>query len=178
MIGESLIGKHNRVNQPSVAHALQITFGAAVAAAALMAVFVLILKWRLIPQLALVAAVSSLVAIMIQRSGFVAQGMSVGVLGIVYAVMHAAAKNDGIQSIGLAIIPVLIVIASLLVGRWGLVLFTASAIAVTAAMLAIRYNVLLIEEYDKNDLGDFFIFAVICATAAVMGRILSMGIQR
>ena len=93
MIKEPLIAKHNWVNQPSVAHALQITLAAAVAAAALMAVFVLILKWPLIPQLALIAATSSLVAIMLQRAGFVGQGMLVGVLGIVYAVMHAAAKN-------------------------------------------------------------------------------------
>jgi PAS domain-containing protein len=178
MVTKSLTSRHNLVNQSNVAHALQMTLAAIVAAALAIAAFTILMNWRLIALLALVAATSAAVAMTLHRLGFVAPGLLFGIVGVAYAVMHGAAAKDGIQSIGLAVIPMLIVIASLLLGRRGLVVFTASAILATAAMLAIRYYVLRIEEYSNNDLCDFLVFAVICATAAVVGQILSRGIER
>jgi len=56
----------------------------------------------------------------------------------IYVVMHAAANHDGIQSIGLAFIPVLIVLVSLLFDWFMLTLFTVAAVLATCGMLATR----------------------------------------
>src|SRR4051794_304240 len=178
MISESLPGKQNLLNQAVVKHALQMTLAASVAAALAIAVLDVILRWRLAPQPALIAAASAAAAIMLNRSGLVGPSLLLATSGIVYAVMHAAAKNEGIQNVGIAIIPMLIAVASLLLDRRALALFTASAILAAAVMLVTRYYFLRLENYSKNDLGDFLIFAITCATAAVIGRFLSNGIER
>lgn len=178
MISKSLAGKHNLLNQTSVTHALQMTLATSVVAALAMVAFALMVKWQLTPQLALVAVISTAAAIMLNRSGFVGPGILLALGGIVYAVMHEAAICDGIESIGLSSIPVLIIIVSLLLGRWVLVFFTAATILATAGMVAIRYYVLQIEKRNHDDLGDFSIFVVTCVTAAVIGRILSIGIEQ
>jgi hypothetical protein len=84
--------------------------------------------------------------------------------------MHAAARRDGIQSIGLAFVPVLIVLVSLLFDWFMLTLFTVVAILATCGMLATRYFLLRAERFSMNDVGDLCIFAVTCAVAAFLGR--------
>jgi hypothetical protein len=96
---------------------------------------------------------------------------------IAYAVLHLAGRSDGIQNIGLAILPVLITMASLLLDRLMLVFFTAGTVFAVSGMLAIRYFVLHAERYSTNDMGDLFIFTLTCATAALMGRLLAVRIQ-
>jgi PAS domain S-box-containing protein len=160
------------INEPGVAHTLRVMLLAFLAAAIAISVLTFFLGWQLTPQLSLVAAVSSLVALFLFRSGRLRPAMMLAWLGVLYAVMHAAARSDGIQNIGLVFVPVLIVVASLLLDRRLLVLFTAVAILATCGMLAIRYFVLREEPYSTNDMGDLFIFAVICAMAALLGRLL------
>ena len=58
-----------------------------------------------------------------------------------------------------------------------LLLFTGGMILSLAGMLAIRYFVLRAEPFSNNDMGDFFIFALTCATAALAGRLLAARIQ-
>jgi hypothetical protein len=126
------------------------------------------------PQLALVAGVSSLAALVLSRSGRIRTAMMLPLLCIIYAVLHLAVRSDGIQNIGLAILPVLILVGSLVLDRLTLVFFTASIILAVVGMLAIRYFVLLAERYSTNDMGDLFIFAVTCATAALVGRMIAL----
>jgi PAS domain S-box-containing protein len=98
-------------------------------------------------------------------------------LGITYVVMHAAARASGIENIGLAILPVLIVVSGLLLDRLTIVFFTATAIVATSGMLAIRYFVLRAEHYSANDMGDLFIFTLTCATAALVARLFAQRVQ-
>jgi chromate transport protein ChrA len=65
-------------------------------------------------------------------------------------------------------------VGSLVLDRLTLVFFTASIILAVVGMLAIRYFVLLAERYSTNDMGDLFIFAVTCATAALVGRMIAL----
>jgi hypothetical protein len=74
-------------------------------------------------------------------------------LFITYAVLTLAVRSDGIQNIGLAILPVLILVGSLVLDRLTLVFFTASIILAVVGMLAIRYFVLMAERYSTNDMG-------------------------
>jgi PAS domain S-box-containing protein len=103
--------------------------------------------------------------------------MMLPLLSITYAVLHLAARSDGIQNIGLAILPVLITLGSLIFERRTLVFFTAGIIFSVAGMLLIRYFVLQAERFSTNDMGDFFIFAITCATAALLGRLLAARIE-
>jgi PAS domain S-box-containing protein len=137
----------------------------------------LLLGWTLIPQLALAAAGSTLTALVLLRSGRIRLAMFLALVGISYAVMHAAARNDGINNIGLLIFPVLIVLGGLLLEGVAVILFTAGVVLVTLGMLAIRYFVLRMEEYNRNDIGDFFVFALICAVAALAGRLLAVRVK-
>jgi PAS domain S-box-containing protein len=99
------------------------------------------------------------------------------VLSITYAVLHLAARSDGIQNIGLAILPVLIMVGSLVLDGLTLIFFTAGIILAVVGMLAIRYFVLLAERYSTNDMGDLFIFALTCMTAALVGRMIALRIK-
>jgi len=164
------------VDEPRVAHALRVTFIAISASAVAISAFTLFLKWPLIPELALAGAASSLVALLLSHSGRIKVGMLLALLSITYAVLHAAAVNDGIQSIGLAILPVLMVVSGLLLDRRRMALFAVAAILATFGMLFIRYFVLRAEEFSSNDMGDFFIFALTCSTAALIGRLLAVRI--
>jgi PAS domain-containing protein len=58
-----------------------------------------------------------------------------------------------------------------------IVLFTVAVILTVLGMLATRYFVLRVERYSTNDMGDLFIFALTCATAALVGRLLSVRIE-
>ena len=168
----------NLIDQPAVTHALQVTFIANLSSAlAVFAVTLFILRWSIVPRLALVAAASSVVALAVSRSGWKHYGILLALGSLAYCVLHAAAWNDGMQSIGLAVIPVLIIVGSLVLDRLMFIVFCAAGVLATAAMLAIRYYVLRLEQYSANDAGDFLIFTVICATAAVLGGLLSARIQ-
>ena len=104
--------------------------------------------------------------------------MLLPLLTITYVVLHLAARSGGIENIGHTIIPLLIVVCSLLLDSVTLVFFTAFEILGVAGMLAIRYFVLRAERFSMNDMGDLFIFALTCAIAALVGRMLSVRIQK
>jgi len=163
-------------DQPCIAHALRLTLLAMFAAALAISAVTLFLKWQLTPQLALAAGASCLVALVLIHSGRTRLAVLLPLLSIAYAVLHSAARSEGIDSIGLSTFPVLIVVSSLVLDRLALVLFTAGTILGVVGMLAIRYFVLRAETYSTNDMGDLFIFALTCATAALVGRLLAMRI--
>jgi PAS domain S-box-containing protein len=177
MTAYSRTDEFNLIDEPSVAHALRVTLVAIAASALAISAFTLFLRWRLTPQLALVAGASSLVALVLSRSGRIRPAMMLPLLSIIYAVLHLAVRSDGIQNIGLAILPVLIMVGSLVLNGLTLVFFTASIILAVVGMLAIRYFVLLAERYSTNDMGDLFIFALTCATAALVGRLFALRIK-
>jgi len=160
------------IDEPGLANALRVMLLALLATALAISAFTFALRWPLVPQLSLFAAASSLVAFLLFRSGRLRPAMLLAFLGIIYGVMHAAARNDGMQSIGLALVPVLIMVGSLVLDRLMLLLLTAIAILATSGMLAIRYFVLRAEQYSTNDMGDLFIFVLTCAIAALLGRLL------
>src|ERR1051325_1293565 len=68
--------------------------------------YCLFLRWRHAPQLALLSGASCLVALVLIRSGRIRSAMLLPLLSITYAIMHLAARSDGIQNIALAILPV------------------------------------------------------------------------
>src|SRR5436190_3475331 len=178
MTGSSRAVEPDLVDEPGVAHALQMTFVTSLASAlSVFLVSLFLLHWPMVPRLALVAAASSLVALAVNRSRWKRAGLLLALAGLGYCVLHAAAWNDGMQNIGLAAIPVLIIIGSLVLNRWMFVVLCAAAVLATAGMLAIRYYVLRREQYNSGDAGDFVIFVAVCATAAVVGRLLSSRIH-
>ena len=166
------------VDEPGVARALELTLIAIVVAAlAVFAVTLFALRWPMVPRLASVIAVAAVVALAMGRSGWKRSGVLLALATVGYCVLYSAAWKDGMQSIGLAVIPVLIIVGSLLLGRLIFVLFCAAAIAATIGMLGIRYYLLQLEQPNTGDAGDFFIFSVVCVTAALVGRLLSARIQ-
>ncbi len=177
MINRSAGREHHLIEEPGVARALEISLAAIFASTTAIAAIGLFLQWRLVPRLCLVAAISVAAAFILSRRGRAVAGLVVALAGIGYAVLDTAAVNEGIQTVGLATVPVLIVLASLLLARRMLVLFTGTILLATAGMLGMRYYVLRTEEYNLNDLGDFLIFVIICATSAVVGRLISVRIN-
>lgn len=167
----------NIFNEPGMANTLRVTILALLASALGISALTLFLKWRQTPQLALMSAASCFVALALSRSGRIRSAILLPLFGITYAVLHLAARSDGIQNIGLAILPVLIMLGSQVLDRLTLVFFTAAEILGVMAMLAIRYFALQAESFSANDMGDLFIFAVTCATAALMGRLLAVRIE-
>src|SRR3982751_66399 len=100
MTGNSRVVEPDLVDEPGVARALQVTFVTSLASA--LAVFVVslfLLRWRMVPWLALLAAVSCVIALVLNRSRWKRSGILLGLGGLAYCVFHAAAKNDGMQSI-------------------------------------------------------------------------------
>ena len=171
------VDEPNLFDEPGMANTLRVTLLAMLASALAISALTLFLRWRHTPQLALMSAASCLVALVLSRSGRIRSAMLLPLLSITYAILHLAARSDGIQNIGLAILPVLIMLGSLVLDRLTLVFFTAAEILAIVAMLAIRYFVLQAERYSTNDMGDLFIFALTCATAALMGRLLAVRIK-
>jgi two-component system, cell cycle sensor histidine kinase and response regulator CckA len=177
MTSAARVSEPNFLDEPTIARALRMTLVAILASALAISAVTLFLKWRHTPQLALVAGASSVIALVLSRYGRIRPAMMLPLLTIIYAVLHLAARSDGIQNIGLAILPVLIMVGSLVLERRMLVLFTAGIILAVAGMLAVRYFVLRAERFSTNDMGDLFIFALTCATAALLGRLLAARIQ-
>jgi hypothetical protein len=151
MTGLSCADNPHLVDEPALAHILRGTLGAILVSALAFSALTLLLRWRLAPQLSLVVAVSSLVALALSRSGRRRQSIMLPLLTISYVVLHLAARSEGIQNIGHAIIPVLIVMCSLLLDGVTLAIFTAGEILAVAGMLAIRYFVLRVERFSLND---------------------------
>jgi PAS domain S-box-containing protein len=164
-------------DEPGMANTLRVTLLAMLASALAFSALTLFLRWRHAPQLALLSAASCLVALVLSRSGRIRPAMLLPLLSITYAILHLAARSDGIQNIGLAILPVLIILGSLVLSRLTLILFTAGEILAIVVMLAIRYFVLQVERYSTNDMGDLFIFILTCATTALVGRLLAVRIE-
>jgi hypothetical protein len=177
MTNTSLANELGLFDEAGLAHALRVTLVAILGSALAISAMTLFLRWHQIPQLALLVAAASLVALGLSHSGRTKPALLFVLLGIIYVVMHAAARASGIENIGLAILPVLIVVTGLLLDRLTIVIFTATAIVATSGMLAIRYFVLRAERYSANDMGDLFIFTLTCATAALVARLFAQRIQ-
>jgi PAS domain S-box-containing protein len=178
MTGDPRSVEPKLVDQPGVARALELTLiGTIVAAIAVFAVTLFALGWPMVPRLAVAIALAAVVALAMGRSGWRRSGILLTLFTVGYCVLYAAAWNDGMQSIGLAVIPVLIIVGSLLLGRLMFALFCAAAFVATVGMLAIRYYVLRLEQYNSGDAGDFFIFGIVCVTAALVGRLFSARIH-
>ena len=167
MTSAARVSQPDFLNEPAITRALRVTLIAILASALAISALTLLLRWRLTPQLSLVAGGSSLVALVLSRYGRIRPAMMLPLLSIIYVVLHLAARSDGIQNIGLSILPVLIMVSSLVLERRMLLLFTAGIVLSVAGMLAIRYCVLKAERFSTNDMGDLFIFAVTCATVAL-----------
>lgn len=136
-------------DEPAIARALRVTLLAILASAFAISALTLFLRWRLTPQLTLMAGTSSMVALVLSRYGRTKPAMMRPLLGIIYVVPHLAARSDGIQNIGLAMVPVLIMVLE----RRMLLLFPGGMILSMAGMLAIRYFVLRAEAFSNNDMG-------------------------
>jgi PAS domain S-box-containing protein len=165
------------IDEQGATHTLRVVLLALMASALAISAVTFLLKWSLVPQLALVGASSCLLSLILLHFGRVRLAVLLALLGIIYALMHAAARHDGVQSVGLVLVPVLIVVAGLLLDRLKHVLVTGGAILATCGMLAIRYFVLRAERYSTNDMGDLFIFALFCAIAALLGQMLARRIR-
>jgi PAS domain S-box-containing protein len=163
-------------DEPGLAKALQAMLFAMFASALVISALTLLLGWRLAPELALVAGVSCLLALVLSRSGRIRPAMLLPLVTIAYAVLHLAGRSDGIENIGLAILPVLIMIGSLVLDRLMLLFFAAGTVLAVAGMLALRYFVLRAERFSTNDMGDLFILALTCAVSALVGRLLTVRI--
>src|SRR5437588_1516376 len=105
----------------------------------------LVLNWRHTALLGLLVAASSLVALLFSHSGRTRLALWLVLLCITYTVMHLAARSSGIENVGLATVPLLIVVTGLLVDRLTTLYFTATAVLATFGMLMIRYFVLRAE---------------------------------
>jgi two-component system cell cycle sensor histidine kinase/response regulator CckA len=173
-MGSSPLAEGRRlVDEPSIARALQLTAAGALIFALTVSGVTALLGWSTVPRLCLIAAASAVAALAFGRAGRIRTGFLLLCAGVSYTVLHAAATHDGVQSIGLTILPVLIVVASLLLERLRLVLFSAGVILSAAGMVAIRVQVLHLEQYNRGDLGDLFILGLTCAAAALIGHLLS-----
>ena len=178
MTSISLADEQSLADKQGLTHALRATFLALLVSALAISAMTLFLRWRHTPQLAFMVAASCLVALMLSHSGRMRAALLLVLLGITYAVMDEAARKSGIENIGLAILPVLIVVSGLLLDRLIIVVFTATAIFATSGMLAMRYFVLRAERFSTNDMGDLFIFTLTCATAALVGRLFAQRIKK
>lgn len=167
----------NLIDQPAVAQALRVMLMAMFLGALAISALALTLRWRQAPRVALIAAAASLVALLSSRSGWRRHTMLFALLSMTYAVIHLAARSEGVNNIGLAILPVLIVVCSLLLDRLKIIITTTTIILAVVAMLFVRYFVLQLERYSTNDIGDLFVFIVTCATAALVGRLLAVRIE-
>jgi PAS domain S-box-containing protein len=165
-------GDRDFVDEPSLARALQVTLYGALGCALVIALFTALLGWPIVPLLALAAAGSVAAALWMGRSGRRRSGILLVVAVITFAVMVAATRNDGIQNVGLAVLPVVIVASSLLLDRLTIIFVTATAILSAMTMLALRYYVFRTETSSDADVGDFLIFAITCVCAALIGRLL------
>ena len=177
-ITQPLSGSHNLVDEPGVAYVLRVTIAAVFICCLAIAVFTLFLGWTVVPLLCLAAAASTLIALMLARSGRTRAGVLLTLAAIGFVVMYISARNDGMQNIGLAVVPVGIVVGSVLLDRLKLVLFTAAALGGTFAMLAVRFWLLRREPFTSGEIGDFFVFAVVCLLAATVGRLLMTQIRQ
>src|SRR5215831_473956 len=94
----------NLIDEQGVANTLRVTLVTILGSALAVSAFTLFLRWQLTPQLALLAGVSSLAALVLSRTGRIRPAMMLPLLSITYAVLHSAVRTDGIQSIGLAML--------------------------------------------------------------------------
>ena len=124
MSTNSRADNRNLVDEPGLANILRVTLFAILFSALAFSVFTLFLRWRHAPQLSLVVAASSLLALWLSRSGRRAVTL-LPLLTITYVVQHLAARSGGIENIGHTIIPLLVVVSSLLLDSVTLVFFTA-----------------------------------------------------
>jgi PAS domain S-box-containing protein len=165
------------LDEPGIVQFLRVMLVATLASALAISVFTLFLRWRVTAELALIAGAASLVALVLSRSGRIGLAILLPLLTVTYSVLHLAARSKGIDNIGIGILPVLVVLGGLLLRQMMTLFFTAAVILAVSGMLAIRYFVLRVQPYSANDMGDLFIFAVTCAIAALVGRLLSVRIE-
>src|SRR3954453_16785034 len=102
MISVPRVVETSLLDEPGIVQALRVVLPALFASALAVSAVTLFLRWRDTPELALLAAVSSLVALVLTRSGRSGLAILLPLLSITYAVLHAAARDAGIGNIGLA----------------------------------------------------------------------------
>jgi two-component system cell cycle sensor histidine kinase/response regulator CckA len=173
----SSLHEPNLFEELNLVHALRAAIAAMLAASVAIFAVALFLGWRHTPQLALLTAAANVVALVLSRSGWTRSAMLLPLLTITYTVLHLSARSGGIENIGIATLPLLIVLASVVWSLKILVWFTTSTILAAAGMLGVRYFVLKVERFSANDMGDFFIFCITCASAALVGRLLARRIE-
>jgi hypothetical protein len=116
-------------------------------------------------------------SLVIGRSGQIRNVILLPLLTIAYVVLHLAARNRGIHSGGLVIIPVLIMVGSRVLDRWPLIAFAAFLNVAVFAMVAFQHLVTRAEPFTISELGDLFLFVATCVTATVAGRIFAAHIE-
>jgi len=178
MMDDSRRDRRNLIDEPSVARALQVTLVAILVSSLTVFAFTLVLlRWWLTAQLSLVVAAAALLGVVLSHYGRRRAAVLTTFGAISYAVLHASARNDGMQNVGLATVPILIVLASLLLDRLMFATVFTVAMLATIGMLAIRYYVLRLEQLNPGDVGDFFVYCILCAMSALVGSLLSARIQ-
>src|SRR4051794_12036975 len=101
------VDEPNLFDEPGIAKTLRVTILAMLASALAFSALTLFLRWRQTPQLALMSAASCLLALVLSHSGRIRSAVLLPLLSTTYAILHLAARSDGIQNIGLSILPFL-----------------------------------------------------------------------
>jgi PAS domain S-box-containing protein len=169
--------KPRLVDEPGFANALSLILRGILVSTLAIVVLTLMLRWFLVAALSFVVALAAAVALALARKGRIRSGTLVVLTSAVYAALHLSAVSDGIQDTALTIIPGLIITSALLLNGPELIFLTGTVTLATFGMLAIRDLVLRAGNYSTGDWADFAIFAIICATAAVVGWVISAHIR-
>jgi len=165
------------VDEPGFANALSLILRGILISTLAIVVLTLLLKWFLAAALTLVVSLAAVAALALARKGRIRSGTLVVLTSAVYVALHLSAVSDGIQDTALTIIPGLIITSALLLNGPALIFLTGTVTLATFGMLAIRDLVLRAGNYATGDWADFAIFAIICATAAVVGWVISAHIR-
>ena len=165
------------VDEPGFANALRLILRGILVSTFAIVVLTLLLKWFLVAALTLGVALSAAAALALARRGRIRSGTLLVLTGAVYVALHLSAVSDGIQDTALTIIPGLIIMSALLLNGTALIFLTGAVTLATFGMVAIRNLVLRAGDYPAGDWADFVIFAIICGTAAVVGRVISEHIR-
>jgi PAS domain S-box-containing protein len=165
------------VDEPGFANALRLILRGILISTLAIVVLTLLLKWFEVAALTFGVSLSAVAALALARRGRIRSGTLLVLTSAVYVALHLSAVSDGIQDTALTIIPGLIIMSALLFNGPALIFLTGTVTLATFGMLAIRNLVLRAGDYSTSDWADFAIFAIICATAAVVGWVISKHIR-
>ncbi|MBL8216773.1 MAG: PAS domain-containing protein, partial [Bryobacterales bacterium] len=145
---------------------------ALIVASALRLFTALLFQWHLAAGLSLSSLGGGLVGLWLTRRGRPHTALIIAVVVTISTCTATAYLQDGMRSIALPVIPVLIVVAGLLLDRRLLLLVTSYAIAAAVAMVAQR-RVLGGHPLDSKEIGSLAIFVVTLLLAAAVGFVFS-----